>query len=107
MKLYENTAASFPLDARDIFGQKIDATIIEGATYTLRAAEKIVVKTLGSGLRIEYSDNSETTNIFVDLTADDLNFYGRARQELIYSNDGIDYQGSTLRPTFIDVISRN
>lgn len=107
MKLYESTAASFPIDARDIFGQKVDASLIEGASYTLASAGRLVVKTLGAGLRIEYSDNLEMTVIFVDLTASDLEFSGRARQELIYSMDGVNYEGATLRPTFIDVIGRN
>lgn len=107
MKLIQETAASFPLDARDINGQKIDATIIEGAQYRLSNGASEIVKTLKDGLRIEYSDNLGVTAIFVDIEQSDINFNGLAVQELTYSTDGVNYQGATLRPKFIDIIGRN
>lgn len=107
MKIYELTAASFALDARDINGQKIDATIIEGAKYKLSNGASEIFKTLTDGLRIEYSDNLGVTAIFVDIAQSDINFNGRAVQELTYSTDGVNYQGATLRPKFIDIIDRN
>ena len=101
MNIYERTSASFAIDARDINGQKIDALALEGVVYKITNGIDEVVKTLTDGLRIE------SERLFVDIGQEDINFKGRAAQEIIYSTDGVNYQGATLRPRFISIIGRN
>lgn len=101
MKIYERTAVSFTIDARDINGQKIDVLALEGVVYKITNGIDEVAKTLTDGLRIE------SERLFVDIGQEDINFKGRAMQELIYSTDGVNFHGATLRPRFINIIGRN
>lgn len=107
MKLFTNTTAKFALNARKLDGTRLDVNEIEGAEYTLSDGIALIKKDLTNGLAIEYSDNLGYGVLVVTLTPADLNFTGRARQQLIYSCcDGNNY-AAILRPEFINVVSRN
>ena len=102
MKLFVDLAAEYPLDARNVNGQRLETDTLVEAEYVIEIGGLVILrKRLNQGLTINHSDNQGDGFLFVKIENGELRYTGKARHKLIVEDCKGNRYGVNLRPEFI------
>jgi hypothetical protein len=104
MKLIQNLAAKYRIDARLPDGRRLETDTIVSAEYSLRVdGVNFLTLQLGNGLSIDYDPSLDDGALFVTINNNQLNFSGKAQQRLTYTDCNGQTFGAVLRPEFVNI----